>query len=76
MDAPHQAPPTTPTNPFLSGTFAPVEAESTCLDLEVHGSIPEGVGGSRLCRVATRRPSVGVVGDPLAADDVAGSVTY
>ena len=45
MDEPRQAPPTAATNPFLSGNFAPVEAETTCLDLEVHGKIPEGLDG-------------------------------
>jgi carotenoid cleavage dioxygenase len=45
MDEPRQAPPTTATNQFLSGNFAPVEAETTCFDLEVHGRIPEGLGG-------------------------------
>jgi hypothetical protein len=35
----------TATNPFLSGNFAPVEAETTCFDLGVHGRIPEGLDG-------------------------------
>ena len=45
MDEPGQTPPTAATNPFLSGNFAPVEAEITCFDLEVHGRIPEGLDG-------------------------------
>jgi hypothetical protein len=31
MDEPRQATPTAAINPFLSGNFAPVEAETTCL---------------------------------------------
>ncbi len=45
MDEPRRTPPTAATNPFLSGNFAPVEAETTCFDLEVHGKIPEGLDG-------------------------------
>ncbi len=45
IDEPRQAPPTTATNPFLSGNFAPVEAETTSFDLGVHGRIPEGLDG-------------------------------
>jgi carotenoid cleavage oxygenase len=45
MAEPRQAPPTTATNPFLSGNFAPVEAETTCFDLVVHGKIPQGLDG-------------------------------
>jgi carotenoid cleavage dioxygenase len=40
-----QTPPTKGTNPFLSGNFAPVEAETTSFDLEVHGKIPEELNG-------------------------------
>ncbi len=61
MDEPRQAPPTTATNPFLSGNFAPVEAETTCFDLEVHGRIPEGLDG-RFLRIGPN--PIGPV-DPL-----------
>ena len=45
MDEPRRTPPTAATNPFLSGNFAPMEAETTSFDLEVHGKIPEGLDG-------------------------------
>ena len=61
MDEPRQAPPTTATNPFLSGNFAPVEAETTGFDLEVHGRIPEGLDG-RFLRIGPN--PIGPV-DPL-----------
>ncbi|MBV8074843.1 MAG: carotenoid oxygenase family protein [Planctomycetaceae bacterium] len=61
MDEHRPTPPTTATNPFLSGNFAPVEAETTCLDLEVHGRIPEGLDG-RFLRIGPN--PIGPV-DPL-----------
>jgi carotenoid cleavage dioxygenase-like enzyme len=45
MDEPRPTPRTAATNPFLSGNFTPVEAESDRFDLEVHGKIPEGLDG-------------------------------
>jgi len=61
MDAPRLAPATTAANPFLSGNFAPVEVETTCFDLEVHGRIPEGLHG-RFLRIGPN--PIGPV-DPL-----------
>ncbi|MBV8559054.1 MAG: carotenoid oxygenase family protein [Planctomycetaceae bacterium] len=61
MDEHRPTPPTTATNPFLSGNFAPVEAETTCFDLEVHGRIPEGLDG-RFLRIGPN--PIGPV-DPL-----------
>jgi carotenoid cleavage dioxygenase len=37
--------PPTASNPFLSGNFAPVESETTCFDLDIHGKIPEELNG-------------------------------
>jgi carotenoid cleavage dioxygenase len=54
-------PSTEATNPFLSGNFAPVEAENTSLDLEVHGKIPEELDG-RFLRIGPN--PVGPI-DPL-----------
>ena len=42
MDAPRQAPPMTTTNPFLSGNFATVKAETTCFDPHYTGASPRG----------------------------------
>ena len=54
MDEPRRAPPTAATNPFLSGNFAPVEAETTCFDLEVHGGSPRGWTGDSSGSAPTR----------------------
>jgi hypothetical protein len=51
MDEPSQATSTAATNPFLSGNFAPVEAETTCFDLEV----PQPAG--RLNRTSPKIPT-------------------
>jgi carotenoid cleavage dioxygenase-like enzyme len=61
MDDLRQAPTTTATNPFLSGNFAPVDAETTSFDLEVHGKIPEVLDG-RFLRIGPN--PIGPV-DPL-----------
>ncbi len=61
MNEPRQTSPTTATNPFLSGNFAPVEAETTSFDLEVRGRIPEGLDG-RFLRIGPN--PIGPV-DPL-----------
>jgi carotenoid cleavage dioxygenase len=54
VDAQRQAPSTTATSPFLSANYAPVEAETTCFDLGVHGKIPEGLDG-RFLRIGPNR---------------------
>ena len=61
MDEHRPPPPPTATNPFLSANFAPVEAETTCFDLEVHGKIPEELDG-RFLRIGPN--PIGPV-DPL-----------
>ena len=47
-------------NPFLGGNYAPVEEETTALDLKVEGSIPESLNG-RLLRIGPN--PVGPVGE-------------
>jgi carotenoid cleavage dioxygenase len=69
MDELRQAPTTTATNPFLSGNFAPVDAETTSFDLEVHGKIPEGLDG-RFLRIGPN--PIGPI-DPLRFHWFAGT---
>ena len=69
IDEPRRTPTTAATKPFLSGNFTPVEAETTCFDLEVHGKIPEGLDG-RFLRIGPN--PIGPI-DPLRFHWFAGT---